>query len=267
MDKTTHIPILAYHKVDRKFEWGVTRLYPFQFEQQMRFLKRRGGRVVTLGECLSRNEQDGSTVITFDDAYKELIENAFSIMDCHAFRGTIFVVTDFVGKENIWDVNLGYRTFVHLDWEDLRALVERGYEIGSHSHTHPDLTRISAAMAIEELSISKKILEDRLGIPVRYVSYPFGRYSETVKRIAMECGYEGGVCLSHPFKGSGDPYEIERTSVYVFDTMKSFKAKLGLYGRYGVVAEKLKGRMVNYFAGATYPLKRLEKKLSETGYG
>jgi peptidoglycan/xylan/chitin deacetylase (PgdA/CDA1 family) len=145
--------------------------------------------------------------------------------------------------------------------------VKKGYEIGSHSHSHPDLTKVSGAKAIEELSISKKVLEDKLGIAVRYISYPFGRYSETVKRIAMECGYEGGVCLSHPFKGFIDRYEIERTSVYVFDAMANYRAKLGMYGRCGVFAEKLKGRIVNYFAGATYPLKRLERAIAEAQNG
>jgi peptidoglycan/xylan/chitin deacetylase (PgdA/CDA1 family) len=263
MDKTGSIPILAYHKVDRRFEWGVTRLYPPQFEQQMRFLDRRGYEVITLSEGLSGNHSERSVVITFDDAYKELVENAFRPMDAYAFRGTIFVVTDFVGKENTWDVNLGYRKFIHLDWDDLRMLVHRGYEIGSHSHTHPDLTKIGEEKVKEELLISKKMLEDKLGVCVRYFSYPFGRYSETVKKIVLECGYEGGVCLSHPFKRSGDRYEIERVSVYVFDTMMNFRAKLRMYGRWGEAAEKLKGRTVNFFAGATYPLKRLEILFSE----
>ena len=180
-------------------------------------------------------------------------------MNSYSFRGTIFVVTEFVGRKNIWDVNLGYRTFIHLDWADLRSLVKLGFEIGSHTHTHPDLTKISISKAREEITVSKKILEDRLGVGVRYISYPFGRYSETIKEIAWECGYEGGVCLSHPFKSRNDIYEIERMSVYVFDTLTNFRAKLRMYGRCGVIAEKVKGRIVNFFAGATYPLKRLER--------
>jgi peptidoglycan/xylan/chitin deacetylase (PgdA/CDA1 family) len=263
MDKPSQIPILAYHKIDRRFEWGVTRLYPPQFRQQMRFLHQKGYRVVTLGEGLVGNGNDRHVVITFDDGYKTLIENGFCVMDDYSFHGTIFVVTAYVGKQNIWDVNIGYRTFIHLDWTDLRSLVERGYEIGSHSHTHPDLTKISRTEVRKELCISKKILEDRLGIAVRYISYPFGRYSEAVKGIAVECGYEGGVCLSHPFKRYRDPYEIERISVYVFDSMTNFAAKLKRHGSGGVVLEKLKGRMVNFFAGATYPLKRMERSFTD----
>lgn len=261
MDDHDRIPILAYHKIDRRFEWGVTRLYPGQFELQMKFLHDRHYRVVPLSEGLSGKVKMPCAVITFDDAYRELKENAFHLMEQYSFRGTIFVVTGFVGKKNTWDVNLAYRTFTHLDWVDLRKLVEAGYEVGSHSHTHPDLTKIESRRVREELAVSKQILEDRLGTTVRYISYPFARYSETVKNIAWECGYEGGVCLSHPLKRGDDMFEIERLSVYVFDSMMNFKSKLRLYGTWGVAAEKLKGRLVNFFAGATYPMKCLERLL------
>jgi peptidoglycan/xylan/chitin deacetylase (PgdA/CDA1 family) len=262
MEKLNTIPVLAYHKVDRRFEWGVTRLYPSQFRLQMEFLHAKGFKGVTLSGAEGGNKPEKAVVITFDDAYRGLMDYAVGVMERYSFRATVFVVTDYVGKYNLWDVNIGYRKFLHMDWGDLRAMVKRGFEIGSHSHTHPDLTKLPGSGIEKELSESKRILEERLGVRIKYISYPFGRYSPAVKKIAEACGYEGGVCLSHPFKDHDDDFEIERMSVYNFDTMMDFRAKLFLYGKGGVFAEKAKGRIVNFFAGATHPLKRLEIALS-----
>jgi peptidoglycan/xylan/chitin deacetylase (PgdA/CDA1 family) len=251
------IPILAYHKVDTCFEWGVTRVLPSQFSEQMRFLDTRGFRVTPLSYILEEEISERTIVLTFDDAYESLYHNAFEVMKEYGFTATVFVVSDFVGKKNLWDVTLG-REFIHLDWGGLQELVKEGFEIGSHTHTHPDLTKVSEDRVRDELEISKKTLEDHLGVPVRFVSYPFGRYSKRVKEIARECGYRGGVCLSHPFKRGFDILEIDREGIYIFDTIDDFKAKLHLCGSTLYRYQKIKGRIINFFAGATFTIKRVQ---------
>jgi peptidoglycan/xylan/chitin deacetylase (PgdA/CDA1 family) len=255
-----NIPILAYHKIEHRLEFGVTTVFPTQFEKQMRFLASRGYRSISLSELLDNKQkkEEKNVALTFDDAYQNVIINGLSIMKEYGFKATVFVVSDFVGKENLWDVNLGFRGFRHMGWKDLRYLVKLGFEIGSHSHAHPDLTKISDSEVKEELSRSKNTLEDKLGVPVRFISYPFGRYSKRVKQIAQECGYSGGVCLSHPFKKRNDIFELEREAVYIFDTLSNFEAKLKLFGETAFIFEKMKGRIVNFFAGATFELKRMK---------
>lgn len=262
VERFNNTPVLAYHKVDRNFEWGVTRVLPSQFSEQMRFLYQKRYKAITLSDLLKNNSYEKRVAITFDDAYEELINNAFSIMQKYSFKATIFVVTDFVGKENLWDVNLGFRRFNHMNWSALRNISSAGFEIGSHTHTHPDLTKISEESIRKEFSFSKKILEDKLGVSVHFVSYPFGRYSRKIKEIAYKCGYSGGVCLSHPFKKKVDIFEIEREGIYIFDTLDDFKAKLSLYGKGAFLFEKMKGRIVNFFAGATYIIKRSQELFS-----
>lgn len=263
----TTIPILAYHKIEPRFEFGVTTVFPHQFEKQMRFLSVRGYKSITLSELVDDKHGEKNVVLTFDDAYENMIVNGLPIMEEWDFKATIFIVSGFVGKENLWDVNLGFRRFRHMGWKNLRYLVESGFEIGSHSHTHPDLTKISDRKVKEELSRSRKTLEDKLGVPVRFISYPFGRYSARVKEMAQECGYTGGVCLSHPFKKRNDIFEMERQALYIFDTMYNFEAKLKLMGNPPYIFEKIKGRIVNFFAGATFEINRVKKflgKKSET---
>ncbi|MCK4575894.1 polysaccharide deacetylase family protein [candidate division WOR-3 bacterium] len=257
------IPVLAYHKVNNRFEWGVTRVLPSQFAKQMRFLYKRKYKATTLSNMLENDDNGKIVGITFDDAYKDFMRNAFSILKDYSFKATVFVVTNYIGKKNLWDVNFGFRKFVHMDWFDLRDLVKAGFEIGSHTHTHPDLTKITKESVRRELQYSKKILEDKLGVSIHFISYPFGRYSKEIKEIALECGYKGGVCLSHPFKKKNDIFEIDREGVYVFETIDDFKAKLKLYGKCAFIFEKMKGRIINFFAGATYVIKRFQKTLNE----
>ena len=251
--------IIAYHKVDKNFEWGVTRIFPSQFAEQMRFLHCRKYKVITLRDLLKSDDYVKRVVVTFDDAYKDFIRDTFAILQEFCFKATVFVVTDFVGKKNSWDVNFGFRRFEHMNWNDLKLISNAGFEIGSHTHTHPDLTKISEEAVRNELSFSKKIPEDKLGVPVRFISYPFGRYSKRIKEIVSECGYNGGVCLSHPFKKRNDLFEIDRLGIYIFDTLDDFKAKLSLYGKGAFLFEKMKGRIVNFFAGATYIIKRFQE--------
>lgn len=257
MNMFDNIPVLAYHKVNRRFEWGVTRVLPSQFFEQMKFVYKKGYRVCTLSDILSNGSSDSKLCITFDDAYKDFMDNALSVLQKYHLKATVFVVTDFVGKKNSWDVNLG-REFYHMSWQDLKYLSNAGFEIGSHTHRHPDLTRVSDVEVKNELFRSKQIIESKLGIKVSFLSYPFGRYSDRVKHIAMDCGYDGAVCLSHPFRRKDDIFELDRQGVYIFDTIYNFRAKLSKSGKAFYVLEQIKGRAVNFFAGITYPIKRMQ---------
>jgi len=258
-----NVPILAYHKVDDSFEWGVTRVSRGRFSEQMRFLAREHFEGMTLSKLAEKSRVGKRVVITFDDAYKSIIDNALPVMAKHSFNATVFVVTRYVGRKNTWDVNLG-RNFYHMNWQNLKDLTRAGFEIGSHTHTHPDLTRITDTEIRRELSISKEILEDKLAEEVSFVSYPFGRYSDRVKEIAIDCGYKGGVCLSHPFRKRSDVFAIDRQGVYIFDTIHDFRAKILDYGKRAYFLEHIKGRSINFFAGATYPLKRLQHSFRST---
>ncbi|OQX56440.1 MAG: hypothetical protein B5M53_01420 [Candidatus Cloacimonas sp. 4484_209] len=259
----SRVPILAYHKIDRNFEWGVTRVTPSQFAMQMDFLYRNNYKIVTLSELLNQEAKGKIVSITFDDAYKDFLHYGFPVMKKYGFTATVFVITKFVGKENLWDINIGYRKFSHMDWQDLQKLIENGFEIGSHTHSHPDLRKLDKKKLTEELLLSREILEDRLKIKVKFLSYPFGRYSERIKKMVQDCGYLGAVCLSHPFRKKGNIYEIDRESIYTFDTIFDFGAKLMRHGKTFLYFEKVKTRAVNFFAGATYPLKQVEHFFSK----
>jgi peptidoglycan/xylan/chitin deacetylase (PgdA/CDA1 family) len=245
------LPILLYHKVDKRFECGGTWVTPSQFEGHLRFLKEKRYDFCTLETLLAKGNTHGRRVaITFDDGYSALKEFAFPVLRDYCVPASVFVVTAFVGRKNLWDVNIGWRRFEHLGWRDIEAAAARGIRFYSHTATHRDLTRLGAEELSRELELSRETIENRLSQRAPYLSYPFGIYNAHVVEMVKKTGYEAAFTL---FKRRGqnvDPlYCIERAAVYRIDTLGSLSRKLE--GGPLAGAERLKARAINWCAAGT----------------
>jgi peptidoglycan/xylan/chitin deacetylase (PgdA/CDA1 family) len=117
-------------------------------------------------------------VFTFDDGYASHFERVAPLLLRYRFSGTFFVTTDLVGQP-------GYVT-----WEQLRKLIFLGMEIGSHGRSHRPLTQLSPEEVAEELSTSKRVLEERLGVPVHALAAPGGFWSAAVAKATRQAGYD-----------------------------------------------------------------------------
>jgi peptidoglycan/xylan/chitin deacetylase (PgdA/CDA1 family) len=173
-------------------------------------------------------------------------------MTARAWTGTVFVVAGSVGGTNTWDVRLSPRRFKHLSWAQISELAEAGFEIGSHTLSHRDLTRLDADSLRRELVDSKRLIEDHIGRPVTSVSYPFGRYSQRVIDEAATAGYERGF-TSSPSDGS-DRMAMGRLGVYSIDGRSSLERKLGL--RPGYRLECIKNTVIAKLSLGTTLVKR-----------
>ena len=212
-------PVLCYHKVERSHELGVTRISPKRFARQIERLARAGWKTLSLGEMIAcaRGERVAAAnelAITFDDGYRGLREHAFPVLAAHGFRAACFVITDYAGKLNRWDVAYGGRRFAHLAWRDMRAWQGRGIEFASHTATHPRLTRLSELGVYEELDRSRRAIGGALGIATTAVSYPFGAAGSREEHIAREAGYDAGFGIARAWNGSA--MSIARTPVYLW---------------------------------------------------
>lgn len=255
------IPILAYHKVDPRFEWGITHVTPRQFEKQIQYLSEAGYRSISLEQCLLPNRPihaEKMIVITFDDAYESVYQYAFPILNQFQYSATVFAITNFVGKLNSWDVNLGGIRFRHLNWRQLRELADAGWELGSHSANHPDLINCSDSELWTELDSSKKKIEDNTGVKVIFLSYPFGRYNRRVIHFVKEVEYRGACSLNYYHSDlNTEPYRIGRMGVYWWDSTHSFKRKLE--SNYFTHFEALKQKAVTFCSLGTVILKNFKK--------
>ncbi len=217
-----HGRILTYHRVD----WvSGDRLVvsPEAFRIQMEWLSAQGIRVVdlsTLVASLSSPPPDSPQVaITFDDGYLDNFEYAWPILRGLKFPAAVFVPAGWVGQARF------------MSWDQLHQMAQDGITIGSHSLTHPKLSRIPLAQAREEVVRSKEILEQQLKRRVDWFCYPSGDFSDPIVQFLREAGYQGAVTVLPGANGRQTPHlALRRTEVSGEDTLESFKRKL--FGAY-----------------------------------
>jgi peptidoglycan/xylan/chitin deacetylase (PgdA/CDA1 family) len=172
-----------------------------RFRQQLAFLAREFT-PVSLSQAVERlrlGRTDGDEiVVTFDDGFRNQLDNAAPLLAEEGFSACFFLVTDLLGAspESVQEF---CRERLHLplaveplDWDGAARLLELGHEVGSHSRSHPVLTEVSPDELAEELTSSRDELSLRLGA-VRHFSVPYGtrgRFSERVAEAARTAGYE-----------------------------------------------------------------------------
>ena len=101
-----------------------------------------------------------------------------------------------------------------LSWAQIRELSDAGIQFGSHSLTHPDLTRLEPPALVAEVRDSKKRIEDRIGREVRHFCYPFGGQSPAVIAAVRDAGYTSACTTRRAAVQVGeDPFRLPRLSV------------------------------------------------------
>jgi len=248
-DKKSH-QVLLYHKIDDRWEWGITRQKIKQFEKQMRFLYQRGFRLTSLEDgffSFSLKEKK-KIFLTFDDGYRSVYTQVLPILEKYGFSATVFLITGWIGKKNLWDFNWG-REFQHLSWSQIEELKGFGFGFGSHTVNHPDLTKLNEKELEYELMDSKNALENRLGKRIDFLSYPFGKCNEKVKRIAKKAGYRCAFSICSDPDNPSDPFALGRLGMYLFDSRLTLNIKLKRTPLFWI--EDMKGRIINRFANGT----------------
>lgn len=211
-------PVLCYHRIGGPLELGVTRVARSAFERQMRSLAAAGWRTLTFSEFAdprTAHHSPRTFLLTFDDGYATLAEHAYPALADLGFTATTFLVTDFVGRDNAWDVQYTWRRLQHLDWPEIERWRARGFTFASHGARHRRLTWLDDVAAAEELGRARRTLVDRLGDDAgRAIAYPFGAADARIERLAGAAGYAlgfGGV------RGNGSPLHLPRVPVYMWD--------------------------------------------------
>ncbi|MFN2570164.1 MAG: polysaccharide deacetylase family protein [Gemmatimonadales bacterium] len=214
---TPHPPVLCYHRIGGPLELGVTRVGRSVFVRQMTALAKSGWKTLTLTE-FSRATPHAARrtfLLTFDDGYTSLATHAYPVLVDLGFTATTFLITDFVGKTNDWDVQYTWKRLPHLHWDAIEHWRSRGFEFASHGATHQRLTWLDDAALETDLRRSREVLMARLGADAgRAIAYPFGAVDDRIVGCARTVGYElgfGGV------KGNGDALHRPRVPVYSWD--------------------------------------------------
>ncbi len=149
-------------------------------------------------------------------------------------RAVIFVLADPGFHTNLWDARLDIPRAPLMDENDILELHQMGFEIGSHSLSHPRLPSLSREKAWEEISRSRIRLEISLNAPVRTFAYPYGLLNPTLKEMVAAAGYSHACSVwSGPAGFATDPFEIRRIEVNHTTGIPEFALKvLGPYPSY-----------------------------------
>jgi peptidoglycan/xylan/chitin deacetylase (PgdA/CDA1 family) len=223
--------VLCYHAVSERFPAALS-VTPAAFERQLALLKRAGYRGATFEEAVKA--RSGKVVsITFDDAYLSVLTLGKPMLDAVGYPATVYAPTDYLDtpeKPLIWSGIERWHGGEHeqelipMSWAQLGELAGAGWEIGSHTRTHPHLTEVDDATLRAELVESKAKVEERMGRPCTTIAYPYGDYDERVVRAATEAGYAAAGTLPARLHGER-PLAWPRVGIYHTDDERRFRLK------------------------------------------
>lgn len=222
--------VLCYHALSDRWNAALSTT-PERFAAQLELLERRGYRGVTFTAAVTSPPRGRAVAVTFDDAFRSVSRLAEPILARLGWPATVFVPTDFAGTEqpmswpgiDHWGGDLKDE-LMPMSWDELGMLGARGWEIGSHTCSHPRLPRLDDEALDDELRRSKAVCEDRLGHPCESVAYPYGDHDSRVAAAARRAGYRAGGTLPKRLRAR-DPLRWPRVGVYHVDDLRRFKAK------------------------------------------
>jgi peptidoglycan/xylan/chitin deacetylase (PgdA/CDA1 family) len=226
--------VLCYHAISAS--WNTSLAVPLdRFEVQLRRLADRGYVGLTFEEA-ERRRQAGTLppralVVTFDDAFAS-IASARPVLRELGFPATVFVVGDFLESQRPldWPGIEHWKETEHRS--ELRALLEsellelqdEGWEIGSHTMSHPSLPDLDDDDCLRELIRSRQLITERFGA-CSSVAYPYGRADTRVASLAARAGYAGGCTLTYSHVVD-EPLRRPRVAVSGTDSGPSEWAKM-----------------------------------------
>ncbi|HQU37419.1 MAG TPA: polysaccharide deacetylase family protein, partial [Anaerolineales bacterium] len=183
------VPILLYHHVGYSLTDSEYYVSPDEFENQMNYLFMRGYRTISveqLTQAINLGAQLPSRpiLLTFDDGSETVYTEALPIMQKYRFTGTAYIVHNFIGSG------------LFMDRDQIRELYDAGWEIGSHSLSHHDVTTRPGSQE-EEIVKSRQRLASYLEVPINSFAYPFGAYDSDSLHFVKLAGYSAAMGLGN----------------------------------------------------------------------
>ena len=207
------IPVLLYHYVGAEApDYPYLNVATPEFSRQMKELRERGYRSVSLGDLTAYMQgspvklPEKPVLITFDDGYEDNYTQAFPVLKQEGFRAAIFMVQSNFNRKN------------RLSVQQIQEMEQAGIEIGSHTRSHPNLTKLAASALEQEVGQSRRGVERLAGRPIDYFAYPGGFYNLEVLEKTAQSGYAGAFTVlpgvNRPDKDN--PYLLRRIPVFSY---------------------------------------------------
>lgn len=224
--------VLCYHAVSPDWDAPLS-VTPEALSEHLAYLVRRGYTGATFSDIAQGRSTGKVVAVTFDDAYRSVHRLARPILESFGLPGTLFVPTRYVGREEpmVWpgiDDWVGgphEAELVPMSWDEVRELRDAGWEIGSHTVSHPKLTTVSDEELEEELTASRATCEEQTGAPCESIAFPYGDHDDRVVAATARAGYLAAATLPSRMPGE-QPLRWPRVGVYNADDMRVFRLKV-----------------------------------------
>jgi len=190
------VPILCYHRFGKTCKSNLC-IPERTFAKQLEYLKNNGYHTIHLSDLMEfLNYKTAipskSVIITLDDGYRSIYEFAYPLLKRYGYTATLFIYTDFIEASGN-----------ALSWKQLRKLKAAGFEIGSHSISHADLTKKLPhendqtywSRITKEFINSKKIIDRELNQDTQFFAYPYGNYNQQILNLFPKAGYKLGLTI------------------------------------------------------------------------
>ena len=191
--RLARVPVMMYHDIlpQKEVFFDIT---PQEFEQHLRLLQENGVTPISLDQLVTHLRTglplpEKPILLTFDDGYGSHYKYVYPLLKKYGYPGVF----------SIYTLNIGNNTGrTHVTWEQLREMAaDPLVTISAHSVTHPqDVTVLPDDKLRMEVVESKRIIEAKLGIPIRYFTYPEGKYDTRVEKFVRAAGYEAALTMN-----------------------------------------------------------------------
>lgn len=227
---TVKVPILMYHHI-REFTEKMTPIArgltvtPESLEKQLSYFKNEKYTSLTLDQLLQyissgQASPKKSIIFTFDDGYRDFYQNAFPLFKKYNFHATIFLIANDLEAPD------------YLTWDQIHEMDTSGLiEFGSHTLTHPELSKESVTDQKKQITESKELLEKKLHKKITFFCYPYGKYTKVTIALVKDAGYAGALTthfgISH---GLSNMHEMPRVRIGDGDTDIHLQKKMKALG-------------------------------------
>lgn len=200
------LPILMYHHIrdfnDPGDQAGITlSVSPTDFNKMLDLIEEKDYNTITFRDILEGNVPDKSVILTFDDGYENFYENAYPELLRRGLKAVSYIIVNNIGKKS------------YLNESQIIEMSNSGIEIGSHTLSHPDLSKSSESTIKKEILNSKTSLESKIGKKIYSICYPAGKYNEAVLNYVREAGYSFAVTTNTGISTFKDPFTVNRYRV------------------------------------------------------
>lgn len=197
------IPILMYHHI-REYSSEEDKIgtnlsvSPSSFSNQLDKIKDLGYTAITFEDIANENIPTKPIILTFDDGYHNFIDYALPELKKREMKAVLYVISNYLGKES------------YVSKEEIKILSRNNIEIGAHTKSHPDLTKISPENAALEIGESKEIIEQTIGKNIISFCYPAGKFNPDIESAVEKAGFKYGVTTKNGIATTNEPFSLSR---------------------------------------------------------